>query len=289
MDAVTLPGRWQQYRPPLPKIYTPASCALEGASPAGCDTARCMQRPQLIKAKHNSTYADQLCDQCECSLCLICAKLVNRWTTPTGQYLESVTTRTRPPFTFAFKPDDDDMSRMRQQLILEPTLTHAWHEATWRCCQAHGGNGIIVDVGGNFGWYTLYSLALGCRVVVFEPIPAYQEVMMLGVSLNPGFRERLELHRNVVYDTPGWAHQRAHSVSPHSSEPLSIWHPLISPPPLSLLLSPPLSSALLLSPPLSSSDTLPSCLSIVRLLSKLAATTRCASQSRAAATVKSSA
>ena len=120
-----------------------------------------------------------------------------------GQYLESVTTRTHPPFTFAFKPDDDDMARMRQQLILEPTLTHAWHEATWRCCQSHSGGGLVVDVGGNFGWFTLYSLALGCRVVVFEPIPAYQEVMRLGVSLNPGFADRIVLHGNVVYDVPG--------------------------------------------------------------------------------------
>ena len=195
------------YRPPLPKIYTPSSCSLPGAAAAGCDTACCMQRKQLITAKHNHTYADELCDRCECSLCLICAKLVNRWTSPSGQYLESVTTRTHPPFTFAFKPDDDDMSRMRQQLILEPTLTHAWHEATWQCCspksRVRGANGIVVDVGGNFGWYTLYSLALGCSVIVFEPIPAYQEVLMLGVSLNPGFRERVELHGNVVYDTPG--------------------------------------------------------------------------------------
>ena len=87
-----------------------------------------MARKLLGKAKHNSTLHDQLCERCECSLCLVCAKLVNRWTTPLGQTLESVTTRTHPPFTFAFKPDDDDMQRMRQQLILEPQLTLAWHE-----------------------------------------------------------------------------------------------------------------------------------------------------------------
>ena len=67
--------------------------------------------------------------------------------------------------------------------------THAWHEATWQCCspksRVRGANGIVVDVGGNFGWYTLCSLALGRSVIVFEPIPAYQEVLMLGVSLNP--------------------------------------------------------------------------------------------------------
>ena len=132
----------------------------------------------------------------------MCAKLVNRWSTPSGQLLESVTTRTHPPFTFAFKPEDDDMQRMRTQLILEPMLTHAWHESIWRCCQRPGG-GLVVDVGGNFGWYTLFSLALGCEVIVFEPIPAYQEVLQLGVQLNPGFGRRVSLHGNVVYDQPG--------------------------------------------------------------------------------------
>ena len=60
-----------------------------------------------------------------------------------------------------------------------------------------------VDVGGNFGRFTLYSLALGCNVIAFEPVPAYLEVMRLGVSLNPGFADRLTLRPNVVYDTPG--------------------------------------------------------------------------------------
>ena len=139
-----------------------------------------MSMRMLRATKHNRTFADEICDRCECAMCLICAKLVNRWTSPTGQQIESVTTRTHPPFSFAFLPADDDMQRMRQQLILEPTLTLAWHEAIWRCC-ARGG--LVVDVGGNFGWYTLYSLALGCRVDVFEPIPAYREVLELGEAV----------------------------------------------------------------------------------------------------------
>jgi hypothetical protein len=171
------PGSWTLHNPPLPKIYTPDSCKRDGAPPAGCDVSRCMTMRLLLRAKHNRTLGNEICSRCECSLCLICAKLVNRWTPPSGKPVESITTRTDPRFTFAFRPDDDDMQRMRQQLILEPTLTLAWHEATWRCCQRPGG--LVVDVGGNFGWYTLYSLALGCEVVVFEPVPAFHEVLRL--------------------------------------------------------------------------------------------------------------
>ena len=60
-----------------------------------------------------------------------------------------------------------------------------------------------MDIGGNFGWYTLYSIALGCRVVVVEPVPAWLEILTLGVALNPGFAGRLKIARNVVYPEPG--------------------------------------------------------------------------------------
>ena len=162
------------HRPPLPLIYKPPSC---GDAPPGCDVERCMQKRDLRQAKHNASAVLALCARCECSLCLICAKPRNRWTSPRGQTLESVTTNTDPPFTFAYNPNDADMQRMREQLVLEPVLTHAWHEATWRCCARPGG--LVVDVGGNFGWYTLFSLALGCEVIVFEPVPLFQEVLRL--------------------------------------------------------------------------------------------------------------
>jgi len=155
----------------------------------------------VINSMTTAVNRSRTCARCECMLCAICAKPVNRWLSPTGQEIETVTTRTEPRFTFAYNPYDDDMSRMHQTLIVEPTLTHAWHEATHRCCKQTGG--VVVDIGGNFGWYTLYSLALGCSVMVFEPVPAYREVMQLGLALNPGFAARTTLFDNVVYDTPG--------------------------------------------------------------------------------------
>ena len=161
----------------------------------------CVRRMRRPGEAHVPETSSQKCSRCECALCLQCAKPVNRYRTPMGQTLETVTTRTEPRFTFAYNPYDDDMKRMRKSLILEPMLTHAWHEATFRCCNET--NGLVIDVGGNFGWYTLYSLALGCKVIAFEPVPAYREVMQLGIALNPGFAERVALYGNVVYDKPG--------------------------------------------------------------------------------------
>jgi FkbM family methyltransferase len=124
---------------------------------------------------------------------------VRRWRTPSGVTLESIATHTSPPFMFAFSPVDRDADKMMKHKVLEPVLTHAWHEATWKCCEAGGE---AVDVGGNFGWFTLWSLALGCRVTVFEPVPQFVDVMTLGLALNPGFGPRVTLHQKFVYDGP---------------------------------------------------------------------------------------
>jgi hypothetical protein len=51
------------------------------------------------------------------------------------------------------------------------------------------------------------SLSLGCKVVAFEPVRAYQDVLRLAVHLNgPSYRERLTLYGNAIFDAPG-AHQ----------------------------------------------------------------------------------
>ena len=60
-----------------------------------------------------------------------------------------------------------DMLFIRQRRIVEPILTRLWRNSTAGCC-ASGGQ--VVDVGANFGWYSLLSLSLGCSVVGFEPV-----------------------------------------------------------------------------------------------------------------------
>lgn len=126
---------------------------------------------------------------------------VKKWTAPSGQTVHTFTTRTEPRFVFAYNPFDEDMSRMARKGVLEPALTLAWYNTTYACCR--DARGIVVDVGGNFGWYTLYSIALGCRVLVFEPVPAWLEILTLGLSLNPGFEDRVRIGQHVVYPEAG--------------------------------------------------------------------------------------
>ena len=126
---------------------------------------------------------------------------IHRWTSPLGQTLHSFVTSTEPRFVFAFNPRDHDMARMGRQGVLEPALSLAWHDVTRACCRNR--RGVVVDVGGNFGWYTLYSIALGCDVFVVEPVPAWLEVLTLGVALNPGFAPHVKIVQNVVYPERG--------------------------------------------------------------------------------------
>ena len=115
--------------------------------------------------------------------------------------LESVRTRTDPSFEFVYDSLDLDMERMKRSGIVEPMLTHTWHELTWECCRKPGS--LVIDIGANFGWYTLLSLSLGCSVVAFEPLPVHLSTLTKGLAANVGFTERTEIHRHVVMNEAG--------------------------------------------------------------------------------------
>ena len=112
-----------------------------------------------------------------------------------------VKTATDPEFEFYFSPLDRDMLRFEASRVLEAQLTHAWHELTWRCCSTRPG-ALVIDVGGNYGWYSLFSAALGCSVVTFEPVAEYRAIISAGLARNPGFAQRVKLYPHLVTDSP---------------------------------------------------------------------------------------
>lgn len=93
------------------------------------------------------------------------------------------------------------MASIRTHGMVEPLLTWAFHELAWRCCKRTKG-GLVIDIGGNYGWYTLYARTLGCSVVVFEPVPLYGAIIREGLQAN-GFTTGVELHAKVAYDVMG--------------------------------------------------------------------------------------
>lgn len=181
--------------------YAKLLCAADkpGCAHAACKIA--VSNGAARGAKGTRLVDQSACERCECSLCSACAVPKTVWATPSGQSVETMTTGTHPRFTFAYQPLDWAMSTMQASRMIEPGLTRAWSEQTRECCATPGG--LVIDIGANYGWYSLYSMALGCDVVAFEPVPSYQEIIKLGVSLNPGFSEKFTLYGNLVYNEAG--------------------------------------------------------------------------------------
>lgn len=123
------------------------------------------------------------------------------WQSPSRQILHVIQSSTRPSFLFAFNPGDSDMERIRQRRVVEPALTSVWQRNVLSCCsQGH----TVIDVGANFGWYSLLALAMGCNVAAFEPISHWREGIELAVALNGHkFASKLQLFPMIVYPIHG--------------------------------------------------------------------------------------
>lgn len=76
------------------------------------------------------------------------------------------------PFVYLYPPSDQD-SQVGPELhgVLEPGLTMVWAHIL----KQRRRDGIVIDVGGNFGYYALVGTTLGHDVVTFEPVPAFAD------------------------------------------------------------------------------------------------------------------
>lgn len=63
---------------------------------------------------------------------------------------------------------------------------------------------VVVDIGGNHGFYTCYAARLGARVLAFEPVPALFEQLEENVKAN-GLADRVAARCCGISDRPGQA------------------------------------------------------------------------------------
>ncbi len=72
--------------------------------------------------------------------------------------------------------------------LLVPAVWRAHQVWYWqlkgRCLRPDGSRALVVDVGANFGWYSLFAAAMGCRVVAWEPVPHFRDFFRYGIALN---------------------------------------------------------------------------------------------------------
>lgn len=71
-------------------------------------------------------------------------------------------------YIFGFTDPDKDIDVSRQMVntpgTFEPQMNRIWYEILDGACMGgDGSRGLVVDVGANFGYYTLLAASLGCR------------------------------------------------------------------------------------------------------------------------------
>lgn len=95
--------------------------------------------------------------------------------------------------------DIDVSAGMAANRVVEPLYNLYWRRLTESCC-AKGG--LVLDVGANFGYYSLFAAKLGCRVLAFEPVPAFRAFLELGLALN-NLSHRVHVRHAVASDVAG--------------------------------------------------------------------------------------
>jgi FkbM family methyltransferase len=97
--------------------------------------------------------------------------------------------QTTPPFLYTYLSIDQDSYQVADPNIraLEPAMTALWGHYVGPCCRQH--NGHILDIGSHFGYYSLYSAALGCTFSAIEPVNTFRSILKMNLHLN-GFTDQ---------------------------------------------------------------------------------------------------
>jgi len=104
-----------------------------------------------------------------------------------------------PYFKFAHtnpKLDVDVSHMVYHGGVLEPLISFTWYKLLRERCR---NRELVLDVGGNFGWYTVLAASLGCRVITWEPVPRFRAFLLYNVLLN-GVGHLVEVRDTVVSD-----------------------------------------------------------------------------------------
>ncbi|KAL4427805.1 hypothetical protein ABPG75_001894 [Micractinium tetrahymenae] len=95
--------------------------------------------------------------------------------------------------------DVDVSSAIHHNALLEVGFTWAWHLNLKEGCRKDGKQALVLDVGANFGYYSLLSASMGCRVVAWEPVPyfaAYFKYALLRNNMTHAVQMRFAIVSN---------------------------------------------------------------------------------------------
>eukprot|EP00276_Gloeochaete_wittrockiana_P011396 CAMPEP_0184650208 /NCGR_PEP_ID=MMETSP0308-20130426/7735_1 /TAXON_ID=38269 /ORGANISM="Gloeochaete witrockiana, Strain SAG 46.84" /LENGTH=332 /DNA_ID=CAMNT_0027083581 /DNA_START=93 /DNA_END=1088 /DNA_ORIENTATION=- len=141
------------------------------------------------------------------------------WPTPDARKFPANATvlqmQTEPPFLMVVPPEGFDMSVSRWlygQRYFAPKETTIFRLLLERECGEARRTGkrppLVVDIGANMGYFTFYALALGCRVVSFEPQAVCHMFMQATAAINSialtNQNDRFKLYKAVASNVTGF-------------------------------------------------------------------------------------
>jgi FkbM family methyltransferase len=101
------------------------------------------------------------------------------------------------------KKDTDVSQNMESFAIVEAEISEIFifilHN---RCIRPDGSRSLFVDVGANFGWFSILAASMGCRVLAFEPVPHFRAFFEYNVHLN-GLEKLIDIRSNVASHISG--------------------------------------------------------------------------------------
>eukprot|EP00955_Chlamydomonas_euryale_P103776 365522-Chlamydomonas_euryale.AAC.14 len=111
-----------------------------------------------------------------------------------------------PPFLFAYTnpaADFDVSNNYEHGGLVEGGITKLFYQIFKdKCVPPAGGRpSLFVDVGSNFGWFSLLAASMGCRAVAFEPVPHFFAFLEYSVHAN-GLAHRVDMRQTVVSAEP---------------------------------------------------------------------------------------
>ncbi|GAX77863.1 hypothetical protein CEUSTIGMA_g5305.t1 [Chlamydomonas eustigma] len=115
-------------------------------------------------------------------------------------------TKTPTAFKMAYaNPSLDlDVSEVMERAgMVEGGITQIFHEVLKdQCILPNGKRALVLDVGANFGYFSVLSALYGCRVIAWEPVPLFQQYVRYNLLLN-NVSHLVELRDRMLGDVDG--------------------------------------------------------------------------------------
>eukprot|EP00798_Chlamydomonas_sp_ICE-L_P016730 gene16730-22999_t len=92
-------------------------------------------------------------------------------------------TETRPSFIAAHAHPEVDLD-VSNHLGRDGMIESDIYISDGNCIRPDGSRALVLDVGANFGYFSLYAAKMGCRVIAWEPVPRFQAFIKYALQAN---------------------------------------------------------------------------------------------------------